>query len=105
MIRRRPLSERLEASIGALLFTSVAIISVLSLAFLAHGNRTATKGYEIKTLREARTDLLRENEVLSMQIADLQSLDTMANDETIRAMVKVEEPRYIRGDTAVALKR
>lgn len=102
---RRPLSERIEASVGALLFTSIAIIAVLSLAFLAHGNSSATKGYEIKTLRETRANLLRENEILSMQIADLQSLDAMANDATIRAMVKVEEPRYIRGDTAVAMKK
>ncbi len=101
-VRRRPLSERIESSIGALLFVNIALVALLSLAFLSHGNRTATKGYEIKTLREARSNLLRENEVFSMQIADLQSLSAMANDQIIRAMVKIEKPKYIRGDTAVA---
>ena len=75
---------------------------MLALAFLAHNNRTATKGYELKMLRDSRAELLQKSEVLSMQIADLQSLVALENDETIRQMVKVEEPRYIRGDTAVA---
>jgi formate-dependent phosphoribosylglycinamide formyltransferase (GAR transformylase) len=38
-----------------------------------------------------------------MQIADLQTLAAMDNDETIKTMVKAERPKYIRYDTAVAL--
>jgi len=101
-MRKRPLSERVELGIGAFTFITVTIICVLSLVFLSHSNRVATKGYELKILQDKRQDLLRKNEVLSMQIADLQTLESLANDNTIRTMVKAERPKYIRTDTAVA---
>jgi len=53
-------------------------------------------------LQSHRSELLQENEILSMQIADLQALSALENDAVIRAMVKAEKPQYIRGDTAVA---
>ena len=99
---KRPLSERVELGVGAFLFITVAIICLLSLLFLSHSNRVATKGYELKQLQVKRADLMRDNEVLSMQIADLQALDALENDATIRLMVKVDRPQYIRTDTAVA---
>ncbi len=101
---KRPLSRRIELGIGAFLFICITIICLLSLLFLSHSNRVATKGYELKMLQVARSELVRENEVLSMQIADLQSLDAMENNNVIRSMVKAEKPKYIRTDTAVAVK-
>ncbi len=84
------------------MFITVTIICLLSLLFLTHSNQVATRGYELKMLQAKRSDLLRENEVLSMQIADLQALDALANDTTIKRMVKADKPQYIRTDTAVA---
>ncbi len=99
---QRPLSKRIEISVGAFLFISIALICVLSLLFLSHSNRVATKGYELKMLQSNRSELIRKNEVLSMQIADLQTLDAMENDSIIKTMVKAERPLYIRTNTAVA---
>ncbi len=99
---KRPLSERIELGVGAFLFITVTIICLLSLLFLSHSNRVATKGYELKMLQAKRAELLRSNEVLSMQIADLQALDALENDATIKLMVKIDQPQYIRTDTAVA---
>ncbi len=102
-VRKRPLSQRLEMSVGAFLFISIAVIGLFSLLFLSHVNRNATVGYELKGLEVERKELMRQNEILSMQIADLQTLAAMDNDETIKTMVKAERPKYIRYDTAVAL--
>lgn len=99
---KRPLSERVEVGIGAFLFITAAMICLLSLLFLSHSNRVATKGYELKMLQAKRAELQRTNEVLSMQIADLQALDMLENDDVVRMMVKADRPKYIRTDTAVA---
>ncbi len=99
---KRPLSERIELGVGAFLFITVTIICLLALLFLSHSNRVATRGYELKMLQTKRIDLMRQNEVLSMQIADLQALHALENDSTIKRMVKVDRPQYIRTDTAVA---
>lgn len=99
---RRPLSERVEVGVGAFLFVTVALICLLALLFLSHSNRVATKGYELKMLQAKREELLKKNEVLSMQIADMQALDMLENDDVVRMMVKADRPKYIRTDTAVA---
>ncbi len=62
----------------------------------------ATKGYTLRVLQQDRAELTQQNEILSMQIADLQSLEAMENNMIIESMVKAHQPQYIRGDTAVA---
>lgn len=99
---RRPLSRQIELGIGAFLIVGIVLIALLALLFLSHSNRVATKGYELKMLQNERVKLIKENEILSMQIADLQSLEALENDEFTANMVKAEKPKYIRGDTAVA---
>lgn len=103
-IRKKTLSERIEVGITAVLFIMLVIICLLSLLFLSHSNRVATKGYQIKILRDERASLLTQNEVLGMKIADLQSLETLENDPKIASMVNVEKPLFIRGDTLTAQK-
>jgi hypothetical protein len=102
---RKPLSQQIELGVGAFLFVCISIICLLSLLFLSHNNRVATKGYELKVLQAQRSELMRTNEVLSMQIADLQSLEAMESDSVIKNMIPAERPRYIRTDTAVAVKQ
>ncbi|QQS58905.1 hypothetical protein IPN35_04920 [Candidatus Peregrinibacteria bacterium] len=101
-VQRRSLSERMELGVGIFLFVSVSLICILALLFLSHSNRVATRGYELKVLQQKQANLVQQNEVLSMQVADMLSLDAMGKDEVIAAMIKVEQPKYIRGDTAVA---
>jgi hypothetical protein len=103
-VLRRPLSKRIELGVGTFLFVCVFFISLLLLLFLSHSNRVATKGYDLKVLQSERKELMRSNEVLSMQIADLQSLDALERDSVIKSMVKVGRPKYIRADTAVAVR-
>lgn len=101
-VNKKPLSKQIELGVGAFLFISIACICLLSLLFLSHNNRVATKGYELRMLQETRAQLLREQEILSMQIADLQSLRSIENDNVVKTMVKADRPQYIRVDTAVA---
>lgn len=104
-IRKKTLSERVEAGLTAMLFVMTTVICLLSLLYLSHANRVATKGHILKTLRDERANLITKNEVLDMKIADLQSLETLENDPVIASMVNAEKPKYIRGDTAIAQNR
>jgi len=101
-ITKKTLSQRVEVGITAVLFVMLVVICLLSLLFLSHTNRVATKGHRIVALRNERNNLLIENEILGMQIADLQSLRNLENDPQILKMINAEKPKFIRGDTAVA---
>ena len=101
-ISRRTLSERIETGLTAMLFAMTAIICLLALLYLSHANQESTKGHVLKVLRDERATLITKNEVLGMQIADLQSLEYLENDPKISSMIKADEPKFIRGDTALA---
>jgi hypothetical protein len=103
-VRKRTLSQKVEVGVTSLVFVTITLVAIVSLAYLAHSNRNATKGYALKTLEAKRTSLVTENEVWDMQIAKVKSLDALANDPKIAGMIAAEQPMFIRGDTAVAVK-
>ena len=87
----------------ALLLTVIGtLIIVLALLILFHHNLNATKGYKLRTLERARSQLLLEQEVLNMQIAKSQSLDTLQTDVQVQAMLKPIKPKYVKGDPSLA---
>ena len=103
-VRKNTLSHKVEVGVNALVFVIIALIALISLAYLANSNRNATKGYALKNLELKRSQLVTENEVWDMEIARVQSLANIQNDEKVKSMVKTNEPLFIRGDTAIAAK-
>lgn len=101
-VRKRTLSQKIELGMTSLTFFTVILIAIISLVYLAHANRNATKGYALKNLEIKRSHLLIENEVLDMQISQVKSLQTLKNDDKIRMMVKANQPLFVRGDSAIA---
>ena len=86
-----------------LLMVSIgSIILVLALLILFHQNANATKGYTLRTLERERSQLLLEQEVLNMQVAEAQALERLQNENQIQAMVMLRNPRYTEGDATVA---
>lgn len=103
-IKKYPLSKRVETSISSLVFVIIALVCLISLAYLAHANKNATKGYSLKNLELKRSNLIVQNEVWDMQIAKAQSLEVLQKDAKIASMIKAEKPLFIRMDTAIAKK-
>lgn len=101
-MRKRTLSKKVEAGVTSLISVIVVLIAVISLIFLSHSNRNATKGYALKNLEMQRLELLTENEVWDMEISQVKSLDSIQSDPKILSMVKAKTPKYVRGDTAIA---
>lgn len=98
--RRHSLGRMMSASTVLLLFVIGTLIVVLALLILFHHNVNATKGYRLRSLEFARTQLLLEQEVLNMQIAVSQSLSTMQVDPQIQAMQKPRKVRYAKAPSA-----
>jgi cell division protein FtsL len=103
-VRKRTLSQKIEFGMTSLTFFTIILIAIVSLVYLAHANRNATKGYALKNLELKRSQLITENEVWDMQISQVKSLQALENDPKIRTMVKAEQPLFVRGDTAIAAK-
>lgn len=85
----------LTAAIGGIILT-------LSLLILFHQNANATKGYTLRTLERERSELLLEEEVLKMQIADAQALKRLAEDPVIALMVAVRGAKFVEGEETMA---
>lgn len=80
------------------------LILLLALLILFHENANATKGYRLRTLEYERSQLLLEEEVLKMQIADEQSLEKLQADARVQSMLDMRHPQYTGGDRESATK-
>lgn len=81
-------------------FTKTYIIALLMIWFLWIYyvwtlNINATKWYTIRNLEIQRRDLVFKENLLNMKIAEIQSLNNVANDPTILVMETSENPKYL----------
>lgn len=94
MPHRHSLGSSIRSSTVLLLAVIATLIVALALLILFHHNLNATKGYRLRTLEYARTQLLLEQEILSMRIAESQSLASLEKTPQIQAMRKPSRPAY-----------
>jgi hypothetical protein len=100
--RRHSLGRLMTTSTSLLLTVIGTLIIVLAFLILFHHNLNATKGYRLRTLEHARSQLLLEQEVLNMQIAKSQSLETLQDDPQVQFMQKPTKAKYAKDDASVA---
>lgn len=93
--RRTSLGRMVQQSTVLLLIAVGSLILVLALLILFHENANATKGYELRTLERERSQLLLEEEVLKMEIAESQALEHLQEDKRIRLMVAPRGMQYV----------
>jgi hypothetical protein len=92
---RSSLGKLVDESTVLLMVAIGSLILILALLILFHENANATKGYRLRTLERQRSQLLLEDEVLNMQIAEQQSLETLQNDAAVQAMQTPKSPTYL----------
>ncbi len=97
-VRRHSLGRLMHSSTALLLFVVAALIIILAFLILFHHNLNATKGYKLRSLEHARSQLILEQEVLNMQIAKSQSLETLQSDPQILAMKKPGKVNYAQSN-------
>lgn len=88
-----------------LMFAIGSLILILALLILFHQNATATKGYQLRNLERERSQLLLEEEILNMQVAESQALHRLSSDPVVQAMMAARGLQYIEEDTTVASVR
>jgi len=79
-----------------------SIILILALLILFHQNANATKGYLLRNLERERSQLLLEEEVLKMQVAEAQALKKLEDEPKIQTMIPIKRARYSEGDETIA---
>lgn len=92
---RSSLGKLVDESTVLLMVAIGSLILILALLILFHENANATKGYRLRTLERQRSQLLLEDEVLNMQIAEQQSLETLQNDPMVQIMLQPKSPAYL----------
>ena len=81
------------------------LICFLAFLNLIHKNANATKGYELRQLKNDRTVLQQEMQEMKANISQAQSLSELENDRIIHTMINVRRPLYIQGDSTLAEKQ
>ena len=95
-VRRRTLSSRIEVGTVTLTFVILALALVVSLIYLAHANRTATRGYALKKLEIEKNQLQTEAEIWEQKVSEAESLNTITASPTVKGMQSVKDSIYIQ---------
>lgn len=101
--RRVSLNAMIERSTALLLAVIITLVIGLALLILFHQNFNATKGYKLRSLEYARSQLLLEQELLNMELAKAQSLNVLSTDAQVQAMVKPRSPTYVIGKNGASV--
>ncbi|MBI5414519.1 hypothetical protein HZA38_03305 [Candidatus Peregrinibacteria bacterium] len=104
MLRRRPLSERVEVGITTVLVVIGLVLAGISLLYLFYANEKATQDYHLRILQEKHAELVRANEVVAMLLSQREALVALEGNPKIQKMrdVKNKELLFIRDDIVVA---
>ena len=82
----------------------IAVLTVVTIGYLAFTNENATGGYELRTV-ERRADVLREEvRQLELSAIDVQSDDRISKRINVHEYVPVAQVQYLTPDHAVAQK-
>ncbi|MCK9272104.1 hypothetical protein M0P65_01020 [Candidatus Gracilibacteria bacterium] len=81
-------------------FTNTYILTILMIGFLGiyyvwSLNVNATKGYQIRNLELERRTLMFEQNLLNMKIAEVESLNSISEENTTNIMESIENPNYL----------
>lgn len=94
-------SERLASrDFSALSFSqtyilSLVLIAVLGIYYVWTLNVNATKGYNIRNLEITQRNLLSEQDLLNVKIAEAESLDSVTSAPSTQVMQSVDTPGYL----------
>ncbi|MFH1546796.1 MAG: hypothetical protein ABIE14_05470 [Patescibacteria group bacterium] len=99
-IRRRTLSSKIEVGTFSLMVVVIFLALSVSLLYLAHANRTATRGYAIKKLEIEKNALRTEIEILGQQVSEAKSLEAIKNSGILEKMERVKQPIFLQTNLA-----
>ncbi len=99
-IRRRTLSARVEVGTFSLMVVVIFLALAVSLLYLAHANRTATRGYALKKLEIEKNALQTDMEIWEHQVSEAKSLGAIKESGIFEKMRPVKNPTYLNSNLA-----
>ena len=83
------------------LIVFVALITIITLMF---STRQVTKGYVLHELEDHHATLVKENEVMDMEISKVRALNYIEGSAKVASMRNPNEIVFVDGDSVVASK-
>ena len=77
----------------------------LGVLYIWQVNHAATAGYTMRDLESAIHDLETQQERLDLQVAQLQSVDSVSERVQMLGLTAVKKIQYLTGDGSVAINR
>ena len=101
-IRKRTVMRTFRVGNYSLLFMMTLFVGMVTLLYLFHFNKFSTKGYYLNYLEAQRQELVSDNEIHLMRLAEVSSLDFIKNSSKAQTMVKAPKALYVTGNTEMA---
>lgn len=94
----------LEIEIGPslLIFSLVIFVAVISVITLVFSTKEVTKGYVLKDLESKREALVREFEIKTTHVAEIQSIAKILENPRVKRMVRPGKIEYLPATTEIA---
>ncbi len=108
-LHRRTLSQSIRVGVVTLSVMLILLIATVLVAYLMASNVSATKGYEIKELKQQRESLQRTEEHLTMTISQAGSLASVMDFSANSSIASMTLPEagniaFVDAQTQVAQK-
>jgi cell division protein FtsL len=105
VIAREERARRLEVREVWRVLAILMVICLVGLLYVGLTSRVAALGREVQTIRERKEALIRQNEELGVQTAELGSIERVAKEALGLGMVPVTQVEYVDTSTARAQTR
>jgi len=92
--KRRVVDQELRVGPLSVRFITIALVTILSIIYLAQSNSAATKGYQLKELQKQQEDISLENERLEVEASRLKSLDNVKKTAQNKQMQTIDQVEY-----------
>lgn len=106
MIVETHLSTKVEAlkQIPWLRVLLITVTLMLSALYIWQVSVSSTRGYAVRDLQDQVEQLHRDDERLKMDVAKLQSVDSVTTRMQMLGLVKIDQVKYLNGDSSVAMR-
>lgn len=104
IVRRRTIREWIEANLRTLNIVSLTLVGILCLSYILQVTNTVARGYELRDLEVQIQDLTLQNEILSVQARQAQSLEHVSKSVKMLGFIEAGQPTYVdSGEPSYAL--
>lgn len=90
------------ASRKSLFLTVLFVVALSTILTLIYATRGVTKGYVLRDYEIQQRQLVRQNEVMRMKLAEAQSLHAVVTNDALLYMRPAKTVVFLRGDSAMA---